>query len=112
MAPPRGDARPPRPVAYAMVSRIFDAVLFVFMSSMPIYFSIATAIGVIVAHTTAFGRTADSMAASKNQNTSWTLRLLPISLRNVMAILLSSPVFSHMTLMMEAPSRRSIVSSA
>ena len=70
MAPPRGDANPPRPVAYTMVSRIFDAVLFDFMSSIPMYFNIATAIGVMVAHTTAFGRTAESVAASRNQNTS------------------------------------------
>ena len=112
IAPPSGDARPPSPVAYAIVRSIFDAVLFVLMSSIPIYLSMAIAIGVIVAHTTAFGSTADRTADNTNQNTSCILKLLPISLRNVMAILLSSPVFSHITLMMEAPRRSSIVSSA
>ena len=76
------------------------------------YFSMETAIGVMAAHTTALGRTADSIVVRMNQNTSWLLRLLPMSIRNMEAILLSSPVTSQEAVIMEAPSKSRIISSA
>ena len=72
----------------------------------------ATAIGVIVAQTTAFGRTDERRADNTNQNMIWLLRLSPMSPRNLAAIRLSSPVYSHDTVMIDAPNSSIIVSDA
>ena len=82
------------------------------ISSSPTYLSIETAMGVIVAQTTAFGSSAESAAERRNQKTSCKRRLLPMSERNFAAILLSSPVFSQETVRIEAPSSSRMVSEA
>ena len=69
-----------------------------------------TAIGVNVAHTIALGNTPDITEDSKNQNISCLRKLLPIKLKHLAAIRLSSPVSSHDTVRIEAPSRSRIVS--
>ena len=82
------------------------------MSPSPIYFSIETAIGVIVAQTTAFGNMADKHVESINQKINWILKLSPINPNKDAAILLSSPVSSHETVRIDAPNSKSIVSEA
>ena len=76
------------------------------------YFNIETAIGVIVAHTTALGKIADNKVESINQNINWILKLSPINPSKDAAILLSSPVSSHETVRIDAPNNNKIVSEA
>ena len=94
------------------INKISDPVLLLAILSSPIYRSIATAIGVIVAHTTAFGSTADNPVQRRNQNTIWLLRLLPTKERNFAAMRRSSPVSSHDAVNIDAPKSNKIVSDA
>ena len=71
-----------------------------------------TAIGVIVAVTTAFGRIVESAVESRNQNRICVVSEVPTILRNAHATLLSSPTISHDTVRMDAPRSSRIVSDA
>ena len=82
------------------------------MSPSPTNLSMETAMGVTVAQTTALGMMEDSAAESSIQKTSCLRKEPPTRPRNLAAMRLSSPVSSHDTVRMEAPSSSKMVSEA
>ena len=71
-----------------------------------------TAIGVIVAQTTAFGSIEDKDADNMNQKINCVRRFPPTNERNPAAILLSRPTSPQETVSTEAPSSSRMVSEA
>ena len=71
-----------------------------------------SAMGLMVAQTTALGRIVDISVHRVNQNRSWLRKELPTSPRKRAAMRLSRPVSSQDTEMMDAPSSSKMISDA
>ncbi len=109
--PPIGEPNPPKPAPHAIANNIFAAALLSDISSFPTYASIDIAIGVKAAATTTFGKKMLITVEAINHTAICCFMEGPIIDIVLRAILLLSPVASHLTVIMLEPIK-SITNSA